>query len=39
MDKVLGEVQGLIPKIHSNTPPETTGPTIPTPSPMKELKF
>ena len=39
MDKVLGEVQGLIPDVLGNALPDMTGPSIPTPSPMKELKF
>ena len=39
MDKVLGEVQGLMPDVLGNALPDVTGPSIPTPSPLKKLKF
>jgi len=39
MDKVLGEVQGLIPDVLGNALPDVTGPSIPTPSPLGKLKF
>ena len=39
MDKVLGEVQGLIPDVLGNALPDVTGPSIPTPFPKQEIKF
>ena len=32
MDKVLGEVQGLMPDVLGNAMPEMTGPSLPVPS-------
>ena len=39
MDKVLGEVQGLIPDVLGNALPDMTGPSMPTPLPKQEIKF
>ena len=39
MDKVLDEVKPLLGNVLGNALPDVTGPSIPTPSPMKELKF
>ena len=39
MDKVLGEVKGLLPNVLDKGLPDMTGPSIPTPSPLEKLKF
>ena len=39
MDKVLGEVKGLLPNVLDKSLPDMTGPSIPTPSPLGKLKF
>ena len=39
MDKVLGEVQGLIPDVLGNALHDVTGLSIRTPSPLEKLKF
>ena len=35
MDKVLGEVQGLMPDVLGNSLPDVTGPSLPIPSKSK----
>ena len=35
MDKVLGEVQGLVPDVLGNAMPDVTGPSLPIPSKPK----
>ena len=39
MDKVLGEVKGLLPNLLDKGLPDITGPSIPTPPTMDKLKF
>ena len=39
MNKVLGSVQGMMPKVLEKGLPNMTGPSIPTPPLQKELKF
>ena len=39
MDKVLGEVKGLLPNVLDKGLPDMTGPSMPTPSPLEKLKF
>ena len=39
MNKVLGEVKGLLPNVLDKGLPNMTGPSIPTPPSQKELKF
>ena len=39
MNKVLGEVKGLLPNVLDKGLPNMTGPSIPTPPLQKELKF
>ena len=39
MNSILGEVKGLLPNVLDNKLPDMTGPSIPTPPSMKELKF
>ena len=39
MNKVLGEVKGLLPNVLDKGLPDMTGPSIPTPPLQKELKF
>jgi len=39
IDKVLDEVKPLLGDVLGNALPDITGPSIPTPSPTKELKF
>ena len=37
MDKVLGEVQGLMPNVLDNAMPEITGPSKPLPTPLPQV--
>ena len=39
MNKVLGEVKGLLPNVLDKGLPDMTGPSIPTPPTMDKLKF
>ena len=39
MNSILGEVKGLLPNVLDKGLPDMTGPSIPTPPSMKELKF
>ena len=39
MNKVLGGVQGMMPKVLEKGLPDMTGPSIPTPPIKKEIKF
>ena len=39
MDKVLGEVQGLLPNVLDKGLPDMTGPSMPIPLPKQEIKF
>jgi len=39
MDKVLGEVKGLLPNVLDKGLPDMTGPSMPIPLPKQELKF
>ena len=39
MNSILGEVKGLLPNLLDKGLPDMTGPSIPTPPSMKELKF
>ena len=39
MNSILGEVKGLLPNVLAKGLPDMTGPSIPTPPSMKELKF
>jgi len=39
MNSILGEVKGLLPNVLNKGLPDMTGPSIPTPPTMKELKF
>ena len=39
MDKVLGEVQGLLPNVLDKGLPDMTGPSMPIPLPKREIKF
>ena len=39
MNSILGEVKGLLPNVLDKGLPDVTGPSIPTPPSMKELKF
>ena len=39
MNSILGEVKGLLPNVLDKGLPDITGPSIPTPPSMKELKF
>ena len=39
MNSILGEVKGLLPNVLDKELPDMTGPSIPTPPNMKELKF
>lgn len=39
MDKVLGEVKGLLPNILDKGLPDMTGPSMPIPLPKQEIKF
>jgi hypothetical protein len=37
INKVLGGVQGMMPKVLDNALPDLTGPSVPTPPTMKKL--
>ncbi len=39
MDKVLGEVKGLLPNVLDKGLPDMTGPSMPIPLPKQEIKF
>ena len=39
MDKVLGEVKGLLPNVLDKGLPDMTGPSMPIPFPKQEIKF
>ena len=39
MNSILGEVKGLLPNVLDKGLPDMTGPSIPAPPSMKELKF
>ena len=39
MDKVLGEVKGLMPDVLGNSLPDMTGPSMPIPLPKQKIKF
>ena len=39
MDKILGEVQGLLPNVLDKGLPKMTGPSMPVPLPKQEIKF
>ena len=39
MDKVLGEVQGLLPNVLDKGLPDMTAPSMPIPLPKQEIKF
>ena len=39
MNSILGEVKGLLPNVLDKGLPDMTGPSIPTPPSMKDLKF
>ena len=39
MDKVLGELKGLLPNVLDKGLPDMTGPSMPIPLPKQEIKF
>jgi hypothetical protein len=39
MDKVLGEVKGLLPNVLDKGLPDMTGPSMPIPLPKQKIKF
>ena len=39
MNSIIGELKGLLPNVLDKGLPDMTGPSIPTPPSMKELKF